>query len=153
MREVHEKARNSLQNAASRQKQNYDRRAAAVQLQAGQFVWMRKKTREKGFAPKLQPRWLGPFLVVTKLSDVTFRLQLTPRAPPVIVHADRLKPYTGVTREVWQFQTQNPRLDRDRTQTATQPQVVERRNQDSAEEEVAEPRTSGVNYEHDDTFD
>ena len=37
-----------------------------------------------------EPQTLGPYLVVTKLSDVT------PRAKPLIVHNDRLKPYTGV---------------------------------------------------------
>ena len=85
-----------MKDAASRQKQHYDRRSESV------CVDEEKKTREKGLAPKLQPKWLGPYLVVSKLSDVTFRLQLTPRALPFIVHADRLKPYTGATREVWQ---------------------------------------------------
>ncbi|XP_041470079.1 uncharacterized protein LOC121419685 [Lytechinus variegatus] len=103
MRNVHEKARNSLREAASRQKQHYDKATESVQFHPGEFVWMRKKTREKGLAPKLQPRWLGPYLVVTKLSDVTFRLQLSPRSHPFIVHADRLKPYTGAARDVWQY--------------------------------------------------
>ena len=37
------------------------------------------------------------------MSDVTVRLQLTPKSKPLVVHVDRLKPYTGVQRPVWAF--------------------------------------------------
>ena len=37
-----------------------------------------------------EPQTLGQYLVVTKLSVVT------PRAKPLVVHNDRLKPYIGV---------------------------------------------------------
>ena len=84
-------------------RKNYDRRSTDVVFQEGQFVWLRKRTKEKGLSPKLQPRWLGPYLIVSRLSDVTFRVQLTPRAHPIIVHADRMKRYEGQARPTWQF--------------------------------------------------
>ena len=80
MRVVHEKARRHLKEAGSRQKKNYDKKSTTVKYEEGPFVWLRKRTREKGLTPKLQPRWLGPYLIVTRMSDVTFRVQLSPRS-------------------------------------------------------------------------
>ena len=108
MQEVHEKARRHLKEAGCRQKKNYDRKSTTVKFEEGTFVWLRKRTREKGLTPKLQPRWLGPYLIVTRMSDVTFRVQLTPRSHPIVVHADRMKKYEGQNRPTWQFTRPEP---------------------------------------------
>ena len=99
VRRVHEKARGPLKEAGSRQKQNYDRNSTAVKFEEPQFVWLRKRTREKGLSPKWQPRWIGPYLIVTRMSDVTFRVQFSPRSHPMVVHVDRMKKYEGSSRE------------------------------------------------------
>ncbi|XP_063960215.1 uncharacterized protein LOC135155237 [Lytechinus pictus] len=78
LRTVHEKARRK--DAGSRQRTIYNRRASDADFDVGQYVWLRKKNRKKGVSPKLEPRWLGPFLIISKLSAVTFRLQQTPRS-------------------------------------------------------------------------
>ena len=101
MREVHDKAREHLKEAGRRQKKSYDQKSTSVKFEEGQFVWLRKKTREKGLSPKLQPRWLGPYLIVTRMSDVTFRIQASPRSHPMVVHADRMKKYEGIERQAW----------------------------------------------------
>ena len=83
MARVHDKVRTKLGLACRRQKQYYDRRASTMNFEVGQYVWLRRKMRQRGKSPK-------PYLVVTKLSDVT------PRAKPLVVHKDRLKPYNSV---------------------------------------------------------
>jgi len=45
--------------------------------------------------------WEGPYTVVKRLSDVTYRIQLTPKSKPKIVHFDRLKKYLGNNAPQW----------------------------------------------------
>ena len=45
--------------------------------------------------------WEGPYLVVSKLSDVTYRIQRSRRPKPKVIHANRLKPYLGPALESW----------------------------------------------------
>ena len=48
-------------------------------------------SRKKGISAKLQSRWLGPYKIVGKLSDLLYKIQLTPNSKIKIVHHDRLK--------------------------------------------------------------
>ena len=84
-----------------RQKRNYDRHTNDETYTVGQFVWLRHDQRKKGISPKLTNRWDGPFRVITKLSNVTYRIQQTPRTPQKIVHYDRLKLYEGPELDAW----------------------------------------------------
>ena len=45
--------------------------------------------------------WEGPYLVVSVLSDVTYRIQRRRRAKAKVIHADRLKPYLGPALRSW----------------------------------------------------
>lgn len=40
-------------------------------------------------------------LLVSMLSDVTYRIQLSRRAKPEVIHEDRLKPYLGLALRSW----------------------------------------------------
>ena len=101
MRQAHDRARVRLKESARRQKRNFDKKSAGKALQEGQFVWLFNNSRRKGMAPKLQCRWLGPFLITKKLSDVVFRIQQSQRSKPKVVHFDRLKPYEGDPIKPW----------------------------------------------------
>ena len=101
MREAHERARSHMKMNLQRQKRNYDRHISGGKIQPGMFVWMHNTARKKGLSPKLQFKWIGPYLVLKKLSDVTFRIQEKPRSKPKVVHYDRLKIYTGPERKKW----------------------------------------------------
>ena len=103
MQRAHERARATLKRACRRQKNYYDRKTQAADFSVGRYAWLRRKMRQKGRSPKLQTKWLGPYRVVTRLSDVTVRLQMTPRTKQLMTHVDRLKAYTGVQRPVWEF--------------------------------------------------
>ena len=92
---VHEVARRHLGKAAEHQKRNYDKQVSSKAFRVGDSVWLHNVRRKKGRNPKLDCPWEGPYLVVSVLSDVTYRIQRSQRAKPKVVHADRLKPYLG----------------------------------------------------------
>ena len=98
---AHELARRHLGKAAERQKRNYDKRASSKPFQVGDSVWLHNVRRRKGRNPKLDCPWEGPYLVVSVLSDVTYRMKRNRGAKPKVIHADRLKPYLGPTLESW----------------------------------------------------
>ena len=41
------------------------------------------------------------YLLVSMLSDVTYRMQRSRRAKPKVIHEDRLKPYLGLALTSW----------------------------------------------------
>ena len=83
-----------------RQKKLYDRRKVDNQFQPGDRVWMAVKTRKKGKAPKLQRKWSGPKLVLSRFTDVTYEIAESETRQKV-VHFDLLKPYNGVKHPRW----------------------------------------------------
>ena len=96
---AHEVVRETLGKCMRSQKKQYDRNVKKVMYSEGAVVWLHKKHREKGRSPKLTLHWTGPYVIVNKISDVVYRIQRSPRATPLVVHADRLKPCHGVTKE------------------------------------------------------
>jgi hypothetical protein len=99
--EVHNVARNHIKLKNAAQKRNYDLRAKGKRYNRGDFVWMHNPARKVGISPKLVRSWEGPFLVIKRLSDVTYRVQKGPRAKYKVVHFDRLKPYVGQNAISW----------------------------------------------------
>jgi len=51
---------------------------------------------------KLGLGWIGPYKIVKKITDVTYRIQKSPEARSLVVHVDHLKPYYGETPVLWQ---------------------------------------------------
>ena len=98
---AHEVSRRHLGKAAERQKRNYDKRVSSKPFRVGNSVWLHKIRRKKGRNPKLDCPWEGPYLVVSVLSDVTYRIQRSRRAKPKVIHADRIKPYLGPALKSW----------------------------------------------------
>ena len=78
--------------AASRQKKNYDRGLKPREYAAGDWVW-------RFYPPeankKLGLGWLGPYLVIKRLSYLTYRIQRGPEARTLVVIVDDLKPFAG----------------------------------------------------------
>ena len=91
LKEIHEIARENLEKSCDRQKRLYDHRANAHSYNVGDSVFLFDPTKKKGISPKLQSRWVGPYLVVGKLSDLLYKIQLSPQSKIKIVHHDRLK--------------------------------------------------------------
>ena len=100
LEEVHEHAREHLRTAQKRQKDYYDQRIAGEQIKVGDRVFLHDPAVKKGQTKKLHSPWQGPYIVMTKIGDVTYRIQAedNPRKRKV-VHFNRLK-LCGVPRLV-----------------------------------------------------
>ncbi|KAL9985073.1 hypothetical protein ACROYT_G007434 [Oculina patagonica] len=79
---AHDLARRHLNKAAMHQKRNYDKRLAGRPFSTGDSVWLHNVKRKKGRNPKLDCPWEGPYLVISVLSDVVYRIQKSKKAKP-----------------------------------------------------------------------
>ncbi|KAG7176718.1 hypothetical protein Hamer_G015547 [Homarus americanus] len=91
-------------------------------------VWLYNPVLKKGQSPKLQSPWEGPYTVVERLSDVTYRIKGRRKAQSVVVHVNRLWQYHGPGQYTWEDSVeQPPTTDEDqtgdpgRTQDRTEP--------------------------------
>ena len=96
-----ERAGNSYKESASHQKRYYDRNTQERRHSRGDLVWLHQVRLKKGTSPKLQNPWCGPWMVIDRLSDVTYRIQQGPSGKPKVIHIDRLKTYFGDIPKRW----------------------------------------------------
>ena len=76
-----------------RQKAFYDQKVHGKPYMPGDLVWFYSSVPQKGSSRKLYHPWTGPFKVVKRISDVTYRIQqLQGKRKRKIVHFDHLKP-------------------------------------------------------------
>ena len=126
---AHDLARRHLNKAAIRQKRNYDKRLAGRPFTVSDYVWLHNVRRKKGRNAKLDCPWEGPYLVISVLSDVVYRIQKSRKAKAKVVHSDRLKPYLGSPLERWipkrQTQLSKPREEESEASDVDSPMLVE----------------------------
>lgn len=113
--EVHHQVRGHLKLAGEVMRRHYDRGSRPVTFEAGDQVWLHNPRRRKGHSPKLQSAWEGPYDIVEKISEVTFRIRRGRRGKSKVVHADRLWKYHGPGRFTW---GEAPRDDADEGEEA-----------------------------------
>lgn len=96
--EAYARVRERTARQLERQKELYNRRIHGNPFKVGDHVWVLFPQVPRGKSRKLYRPWSGPFIVVKKLSDVTYRVQETNnRRRRMIVHFNRLKPYQHST--------------------------------------------------------
>ena len=95
LKEGHEIARKNLNTAAKKQKMTYDVKVRPVTYKVGDLVWRNQKRNAPGLKSKIVRHWTGPWVIVEKLSDITFKIKWSKNSPPVTVHGDILKKYKG----------------------------------------------------------
>lgn len=88
--------RTRLDTHHRRQKDLYDKsHPTSSPFQAGDNVWLHCPAVKPGLTSKLAQPWTGPYRVVKRINDVTYRiLRLTGpagRRSRMVVHSDRLK--------------------------------------------------------------
>ena len=88
--EVHHLARDKLKTAMKTQKQAYDTKIREADFHVGDLVYRRNLLLKKGDSRKLVPPWVGPFLVVQQLSEVTYKVQGKRRS--FVLHHNILRP-------------------------------------------------------------
>ena len=95
MKKVHDYARPQLGKNANHQKKYYDIKSSGKTFERGDFVWLFCPRKKVGICPKLQRFWTGPYLIVEKIGDVLYQIQISKRSKSKVVHFDRLKAYHG----------------------------------------------------------
>ena len=82
-------------------KSHYHLQAIGDELKEGDAVWLYNPQRKKGVSPKLSRLWQGPYVVMRKLNDLVYRIQLGPRQKPKVVHRNRLWTYNERHSPTW----------------------------------------------------
>ena len=96
--EAYARVRERTAQQLERQKELYNQRVHGNPFKAGDHVWVLLPQVPRGKSRKFYRPWSGPFVVVKKLSDVTYRVQeVNNRGRRMIVHFNRLKPYKHST--------------------------------------------------------
>ncbi|KAJ0627218.1 putative nucleotidyltransferase, Ribonuclease H [Helianthus annuus] len=92
-------AREKLKEAQSRQKSYADRHRRALEFNVGERVFLRvspcKGVRRFGIKGKLSPRFIGPFEILERIGEVSYRLALPPQLSHVhnVFHISLLRGY------------------------------------------------------------
>jgi len=101
MQDIHQQAKQTLENTRESMKKYYDRQATAQpNIEVGDLVMFNAKNiRTKRPAKKLSPKLYGPFKVLEKKGSRAYHLEISPRCKihPVF-HVSLLEPYRASTR-------------------------------------------------------
>ncbi|KAJ8962328.1 hypothetical protein NQ318_018307 [Aromia moschata] len=92
---IHRFAREKLKIHSDKMKQRLDTISTETAFKPGDAVWLYAPKRTKGKSLKLQSNWKGPYTIIKKINDLVYRIQLSPRSKPKVVHLERLAKYTG----------------------------------------------------------
>ncbi|CAD7002032.1 unnamed protein product [Ceratitis capitata] len=92
LREVLAFARQRTQVMSDKMKARYDKPMNSEGFQNGDLVLLYNPQRKRGFSPKLQCNWEGPYKIIKRLNDVVYRIQTVggPRNKMKVVHLERL---------------------------------------------------------------
>ena len=74
-------------------KQYYDQSHKPVNFEVGEQVFVYFPTPKQGLSYKLLAKWDGPFVVVNKLNDVTYRVRKPDGSKELVVHVQRMQKY------------------------------------------------------------
>ncbi|KAJ8955258.1 hypothetical protein NQ318_000285 [Aromia moschata] len=107
MDRIHQFAREKLKIHSDKMKQRLDTTSTKTAFKPGDAVWLYAPKRTKGKSPKLQSNWEGPYTIIKKINDLVYRIQLSPRSKPKVVHLERLAKYTGHDPPDW-FVVEDP---------------------------------------------
>ena len=84
----------NFQKAQQRQKEHHDRNSSNVEFSEGDKVWLFTPATTPGLSPKLSHNWHGPFEILKKLSEITYKLQDPNNdAKTQMTHVNRMKHY------------------------------------------------------------
>ena len=94
MQWAHELTRTHLGTVAAKEKKTHDFKVNLKQYHEGDLVWLRTDK-------KLRCPYQGPYLVLHRVNDLNYVIQLDAAGKRQLVHHDRLKPYEGKVRLKW----------------------------------------------------
>jgi len=95
LQKAHDVARRHMKSAAERCKELYDSRVSFTKYNPGDQVWMMTGKGQTHIAPKLRVAYEGPFLVMDRITDLSYLVQFDARGRRKVVHHNKLKLYEG----------------------------------------------------------
>ena len=101
MQQAHNIARKYLGKNAIQTKEHYDAKCTLAKYKHDALVWYATDLKQLHLAPKLQVPFEGPFLILDKISDLDYCIQMDAKGKQEVVHHDKLKPYTGTQGVSW----------------------------------------------------
>ena len=92
MSEAFEIVRRNVSKYHQYQKVLYDEKVHGKPFEPGDWVWLHSPVIPRGSSRKLHRPWKGPYTIVKKMSDSTYRVQhLQKQKDRQVVHFNRLK--------------------------------------------------------------
>ena len=82
-------ARENLEKSKLKEKDHYDLRSAAVNIKAGDFIYLKNEQTRLQMSRKLTPPFTGPYEVIRKTGPVDYIILVNQKE--TLVHANRLK--------------------------------------------------------------
>ena len=101
MQKAHELARSHLGVVAELEKKGHDFKLNLKQYHQGDLVWVRTDKNQLHITPKLRCAYQGPYLVLHRVNDLDYVIQLNAQGKRQLIHHDRLKPYESQLRLKW----------------------------------------------------
>ena len=95
MQREHDMARKYLGRNAVRMKESCDAKCSLTHYKPGDLVTYATECGQLDVAPKLRVNFQGPYLVLNRLRDLDYQVQLDARGKQKVVHHEKLKPYVG----------------------------------------------------------
>jgi hypothetical protein len=94
MRSAFEEVKANQNVKVKLEKYYYDRTSRAASYAVGDKVLLLDTATKPGQLTKFKKRWKGPFIVMSKLSDLNYQIKpYDRRGKRIIVHQNRLKTY------------------------------------------------------------
>jgi hypothetical protein len=91
LEDAHRFVRENIDTAMMRQKRYHDQKLSWQQFKPDDNVYVYFPLRKVGRSPKFTSYWQGPFKIIDKVTDLTYRVNCGPRGKPQVVHVDRLR--------------------------------------------------------------
>ena len=98
---MHDVARKYLGRNAARMKESYDAKRDLTHYKPGDLVWYANSGSQLDLAPKLRVPFQGPYLILAKIGDLDYKIQLDAKGKQKVVQHNKLKPYEGVHNLLW----------------------------------------------------
>jgi hypothetical protein len=108
---AHHVARKHLGDAAVRRKTNYDAKSNLIRYKRGSMVWFLSDNNQLHITPKLRSPYEGPFLVLKRVNDLDYIVQVNANGKRKVINHNRLKPYQGDQDLTWAKQALNNSKD------------------------------------------
>ena len=92
LEDAYDKVREKSATAHKRQKEIYDRKVHGEPYKVNDKVWLFNPVVKKGKSRKLHHPWIGPYIVIERVSECDYRLKaIQGKKNLIIVHFNRLK--------------------------------------------------------------